>query len=252
MSVWATLAEGAIEVGKQAGFWKKIRRAIRRKKHILILGASGTGKTQFLHSLKDQNAAALDAAFQRTVSVEKRSVVLDEYPFLLIDTPGQQLDQSKRRKAIAEAFTRGIEGVVNVCCFGFHEASEAGSEAALPKSGRGIADAEYLETRRELEIDLLSEWVPLFGSASARWVLTVVTKADLWWPENDRVRRYYEEGKYGRATDELLAEKSVLPYCAVIEPFFKHKTSGVFGDQARAKLQAHLKESLIRMTGVVR
>jgi hypothetical protein len=41
-----------------------------------------------------------------------------------------------------------------------HEADEAGSATALPDKGPGLAKAQYLQDRREVELNLLSEWVP--------------------------------------------------------------------------------------------
>lgn len=252
MSDWISLAASAAGAAKDAGFFEKWRRWLRRKKRVLVLGASGAGKTQFVHSLIDPLSPALNPTFRRTVAVEKRALVLDNHPFLLIDTPGQRLDEAKRKRAVTAALADGIEGIVNVVAFGYHEAAEAKAELAVPEDGKRIARADYLATRRGVELELLSEWVPFFGAESVKWVLTVVSKADLWWPEADKAVSHYLEGGYASTITEMGVGHSVLPHCSVIEPFYGHKTSGKFGDHHRANLQSHLRETLIRLTGAVR
>lgn len=250
---WGTIATAGAVQALSAPYWTKWQKWLRARRKILVLGASGAGKTQFVHSLIDPMSATIPSLTQRTVSVDRRKVTLDDYRFLLLDTPGQVLDKPKRRHAINEALHRGVEGVINIVCFGYHEAAEAGRAGAIPASGRNIARADYLERRRQVEIELLSEWVPLVDVKLTKWVLTVVTKADLWWPTRKRVSAYYESGDYSErlsVTPEVAV--SVLPHCSVIEPFYGHKTSGRFGDHDRAGLQGHLRETLIRLTGAER
>lgn len=67
--------------------------------------------------------------------------------------------------------------------------------------------------------------MPLFDAETAKWVLTVATKADLWWPERDRVEHYYSEGSYAEALGAFKSVHTVQPYCSVIEPFYGTKTS---------------------------
>lgn len=252
MSDWLSLAASAAGAAKDAGFFKRWRAWLRRRRKVLVLGASGAGKTQFIHSLIDPLSPALDPKFRRTVAVEKRALVLDNYPFLLIDTPGQRLDEAKRKKAIVEAIQGRVEGVINLVAFGYHEAAESPSDLAVPEDGKRIARADYLTARREVELELLSEWVPFFDGSSVKWVLTVVSKADLWWPEAEKVVAHYQDGVYASTIHEPGVGHSVLPHCSVIEPFYGHKTSGKFGDHHRANLQSHLRETLIRLTGAVR
>ena len=46
----------------------------------------------------------------------------------------------------------------------------------------------------------LSEWVGLLGDReTAGWLITVVTKSDLWWEQRATVREYYESGAYHEA-----------------------------------------------------
>lgn len=252
MSIWIDIASGGYEIGKELGLWKKLRSLLRKKKKILLIGASGAGKTQFIESIKNVLSPRL-TQLQRTIELERRKVTIDGYPFLLIDTPGQKLDEAKRKKAINEAIATKMEGFINIVCYGYHEAAEADKSQAIGVGCRTIADPTYLKERRQVELDLLSEWVPHVIPETARWVLTVVTKADLWWPDTKRqIQRYYEQGPYAKVIESTGINHAVVPYCSVIEPFYGIRTGGSFGDNDRDKLRQNLLECLIRLTGVER
>jgi energy-coupling factor transporter ATP-binding protein EcfA2 len=251
MSSWVKLAVGAYELGKDGSFLKRLRTKLRRKKRILVLGASGAGKTQFLHSLKERNSPRLNQR-QRTTTVHKSYTVIDEYPFLMFDTPGQVLDEAKRKTAIAEAIKGRMHGIINVACYGYHEAAEAGGDQALIEKGPGIAKVSFLRERQEVERNLLSEWVPFLDGETTPWVLTVVSKADLWWPEHAEIQRYYAEGEYAQALGDLATIHSVVPYCSIIEPYYGSKTSGRFGETEKTNLRHNLMETILQLIGVTR
>jgi hypothetical protein len=186
--------------------------------------------------------------------VNKKKIVIDEYPFLVYDTPGQLLDEAKRKQAIMRAVRGGFEGIINVACFGFHEAAEAGNrKSAAYEKGPHLAKGDYLQARRKVEIELLSEWAPLVDEVAVKWVLTVVTKADLWWPDtNDHIKDHYENGPYAAVLDDVTDVHSVVPFCSVIEPFYGTRTGGRFGDRERVALRGHLLDTLLQLSGVTK
>jgi hypothetical protein len=257
MTTWAALAttattlNAARKAAAELGIWNKFVTWWKKKHSILVLGASGAGKTQFVNSLLSPISDKF-APMQRTVTVEKRAILIGKSPFIFSDTPGQMLDEAKRKVAITEAIRKKVEGLINVVSFGYHEAAEADKRDALPLSGGHIARADYLETRRSIEEDLLSEWVPFFEGDSAKWILTVVTKADLWWPERERVEKHYSDGDYADALGEFKSQHTVLPYCSRIEPFYGTRTSGKFGESLKMPLREHLLDSLLRLSKVER
>ena len=176
---------------------------------------------------------------------------IEKTPFVLVDTPGQVLDEAKRKKAITDAIRDKVEGIINVVCYGYHEAEEAGSADAVPKSSRKIAKEPYLKRRQKVELDLLAEWVPAIDEKTANWILTIVTKADLWWPDTDsEVRKAYQEGEYADEFADFSDKHYVLPYCSVIEPFYGTRTSGLFGDHHRSVLRENLLQTILRLSGV--
>lgn len=86
---------------------------------------------------------------------------------------------------------------------------------------------------------------------SAKYVITLVSKADLWWTQRDEVIAYYEEGKYFQALNEATdIHHIVLPYCSVIRMFYgEGETSGRFQDSDRERAKAQLADTLFKLTG---
>jgi hypothetical protein len=249
MPAWIDLIVGGYEVGKELGLWKKLLTRFRKSRRVLVLGASGAGKTQFVESLTNPTAPPRTRT-QRTVSVQKRKLIVEDDPFVLVDTPGQMLDEAKRKRAIDEVIRGRFEGIINVVCYGYHEADEAAGLNPVPERGSAVAKPAYLRSRRQVEVDLLSEWVPRVDASSVDWVLTVVTKADLWWPdESGTIKKHYEAGEYAGQLDHLRKMHAVVPYCAIIEPFYGGRTGGRFGESEKSALRHHLIESVLRLTG---
>src|SRR5260370_41788085 len=99
MTLWIDLVKGTYDIGKEFGLWQALRRKLRRTRKILVLGASGAGKTQFVISLSIPVPERLTVR-HRTVSVQPRQTTIGEYPFLLVYTPGQRMDEPKRKDAL--------------------------------------------------------------------------------------------------------------------------------------------------------
>ena len=194
MEFWSELFTAAVrgyDAGKEKGWGKTLKWLVTRRKKVLVLGAAGAGKSLFIGSLKDPLGTILPG-YQRTTAVKRKKVDIAEFPFLMIDTPGQELDEAKRKVPIKNAMKHGVEGIINVVCYGYHE-GEAPRDDAVAKGGAGIADAEYLKRRRIKEIEQLSEWVPFIDPDMVKWVVTLASKADLWWQQERKVKEHYED-----------------------------------------------------------
>lgn len=96
---------------------------------------------------------------------------------------------------------------------------------------------------RERELKALGEWNQILGDReTCNWLITVVTKADLWAHQRQRVLDYYREGIY---FDELGEAKRLEPvvveYCSVIHKFFgQARLSGVFDENDRIRARGNL------------
>jgi energy-coupling factor transporter ATP-binding protein EcfA2 len=244
----ATAALELINKAHKQGWLDRLITALRKKHRVVVLGSTGVGKTNFLTSLTEAIPVAVDI-MNRTEIAKKHRVKIQKYPFIFVDTPGQERHKSRRLKAIRESLAGGISGVVNVVSYGYHE-YRIGSRDAVDNNGK--VSEEFLSAHRKIEMAALEEWMPILGGPEAAgWVITVVTKADLWWNRRDEVLEYYRTGAY---YDALGSAKSlhpvVLEYSSVFQKYFgKAPMSGDFGDADRLRAKAHLIEELLAAVG---
>src|SRR5882672_3494873 len=152
-----------------------------------------------------------------------------------------------RTDAIREAMAAkgGIEGVINVVSYGYHEYQVTRDKAVDP---HGKADPDFLVQHRRIEIDQLDEWTPLIGSPiTTRWLITLVTKADLWWEERDLFREYYINGPYFTALRGAQALKpKVVMYSSVFSKFYGEAPhSGYFDEKDRLELKLQFVQALL-------
>lgn len=60
--------------------------------------------------------------------------------------------------------------------------------------------------RREEELRVLRLLTSHFAEVGKKcWLMSIVTKQDLWWPIQDRVEEHYRHGKYGAEIAALLS-----------------------------------------------
>ncbi|WP_239342471.1 GTPase domain-containing protein [Frankia sp. CiP3] len=237
----ARAAVQVVQIAHKNGWGDRIRDSFKHKHHVLVLGSSGTGKSNLLESLKTLIPQAIDH-MDRTEHGRTERLKLDSEPFVFHDTPGQLAHAPRRRAQILEALKHPPLGIINVTCWGYHEG----------RSGRGEAlDDQYhpredwLERNRLLELKAMEEWIDIVGEhrTKPQWVMTLVSKSDLWRGDRERVIRYYGEGEYGQRLEHVSVDgHSVFEYCSVIHRYFKDGyVSGEFDDDARI----HLRERFI-------
>jgi 50S ribosome-binding GTPase len=237
---------------KKSGTYEQVKNFILRRiaYPIVVVGASGAGKTSLVQSLFGE--PSFIRRQDRSDSVREITARLEKRLFIkLIDTPGEVQHEAKRQQAFRQAMRYGSVGVLNVVAYGYHEGSIPKDHAITAK---GNASKEFLVDRRKIERALLNEWVhTLYGEGGpGRWVVTVVTKADLWWKDSPEqpAMEYYKGADYISA----LAEAGSLPhsvksYSSVRHLFYDQMPmSGYYSDQQRAQdnnlLIAHILEKV--------
>lgn len=243
------IAKKAIELAEELGLIERLLKALRRKNRIIVLGATGVGKTNILQSLKEVAPKVIDR-MNRTEFAVQRDLKISGNPFKFTDTPGQIEHKSRRLKAIREVMKEGEVGIINIVSYGFHEHRAATEADAL--NSDGSINEGFLEAHRQIEIDMLSEWVPLLGSSlTSSWLITLVSKADLWWDSRPTVESYYKTGEYSEALgDARSLMPIVLSYCSVFHKFYGRGTlSGSFDDDDRRLLRQNLFNTLISSIG---
>lgn len=241
----AGVAKELYDAAREQGWVARLTDVFRAKHRILVLGASGTGKTNLISSLSNPLPPPIDR-LDRTEFSNDVPLRINKKLFVFVDTPGQIEHETKRRAAINRALKGDIEGVLNVVSYGYHEGK---SSRAVALSGNR-AKPSYLEANRGVEITLLNEWAPLLAGTAVRWIITAVSKADLWWPTQDSVLEHYRSGFYSDGLRDLHdLGHSVMPYCAVIHRFYGDvPLSGTFDDGERATLHRGLLRALVQST----
>jgi hypothetical protein len=154
--------------------------------------------------------------------------------FNVLDTPGQFRERQK--EAIRESLKLPRVGIINVLAYGFHEGAAPKSAAVTAKNPR----PDFLEANRQAEIRELAVWTEVLcgrGGPGA-WLLTLVTKADLWWDTPDShtpVLDHYRTGQYEQALGPARdLPHEVRPYSAANKLFYDTvKMSGYYSDTRR-------------------
>jgi hypothetical protein len=247
----------AIEIGSkiwaaadERGILEAIKEFFSKPSPIIVLGSSGCGKTNFLASLAASAGLVLPVAREdRTEDVEESRVKILDRPFILADTPGQRAHKHIRIEAIREALADRPLRIINVVSYGYHEYRTPQIEDAVDPDGRPRRD--FLDRHQVEELAALEEWLPIIGDRdSIQWILTVVTKADLWWEQSQGVLDYYETGPYADliiAADPKL-HHVVRPYCSVIHRFYgASKLPGTFDDSNRVELNDRMLRQLAKL-----
>lgn len=199
------------KLAQKQGVLGRFTRFFKERKRILVLGSPGVGKTSLVQTL----TKGLENSFKkldRTEHVVSHELATKNSILHVLDTPGGLA----RQKAFDQVSGKSI-GVINVVSYGYHETSER-----PPRFKDGIPDPKFLAFKREQEIIELDTWANTLGfRTSLEWVMTVVTKADLWWSFRREVLRHYERGEYAAS---LPIGKNfhtfVTPHCSVFKKFY--------------------------------
>jgi len=236
----AQLGYDLIKIAERNGSLDRFRDMFRKKHRVLILGSTGTGKTQFVTSCAQIFADALDHVARTEFPNTNRTEIGGKL-FEFIDTPGQEYHVSRRVDAIREAINKGMSGVINLTCYGYHEYGVDKSEVIIDKS----VSEKYLKSHREVELILLREWVHLLRN---EWILTVVSKADIWWDQRDNILQYYNSGEYNDVLFSLNKhmENVIAPYSSITNRFYNEvPCSGNFDDTQRKLYRQKLFKTLL-------
>lgn len=243
-------AKGAVKAALEAGLIERLFDSFKKKQVIVVLGATGVGKTNLLDSLESISPKIIHQ-LNRTEFAKERNLRIDGNPFEFVDTPGQIEHKSRRIEAIRNAMAKGKVGVINIVSYGFHEHRSATWRDAV--NDDGTVKEDFVETQRQVELTMLSEWVPLLGSKeTSSWLMTIVSKADLWWDNQADVMNYYTTEEYFRCLgDGQSLNPVVIPYCSVFKKFYgEGLLSGRFDEENRTVLRDNLFSRLLYSVGM--
>jgi GTPase SAR1 family protein len=231
-------ADKVVAILEKLGALDRVKAFLSRQTayDILLVGASGTGKSSFRDHIFGETTEI--SRFERTTVVMPRLGKLGKKHLKVIDTPGQDYAraQRERRKAILQAQQSKRLGIINVVAYGYHEGVTDVANAVDPQ---GKAKPNFLEDKRQDELQQLPEWTEILcgEGGAAKWIITLVTKSDLWWtPQTEQtVMQYYTSGEYFRRLGSgQRVNHVVLPYCSIHKLFYgAAPMSGFYSDDLR-------------------
>jgi len=181
---------------------------------VLILGAGGVGKTTLTNLLASGSESLVIAPdkYKQSLDIEVASVKLK---------PGTKIEvtaapgQPERRKDTWPELEAGIakgkyRGIIQLVCYGYHSLGLDLKSLKEYQPGKPVEEIlpGVLARQREEELTVFRQLSPyLIATDSKTWLLTVVTKQDLWWEDRENVERYYRTGEFGKAIADLVGQK---------------------------------------------
>lgn len=185
---------------------------------VLVIGPGGVGKTTLGCLLSADNSNEL-TSYEESVSTEEFRLN-DDTAVQIIIPPGQAHRRTATWANLLEDVAAGkFRGIVVIFAYGHHalgDISYKNHRLYDPEKGHDTFVSQYIEDCLKAEEKVLKTICEAVRACSAPiWVLTLVTKEDLWWNERDDVDRHYSEGKYGKVIRECLGGKS--------ERMFRHE-----------------------------
>ncbi len=167
---------------------------------ILIIGPGGTGKTTLGKLLAGDYTLLFDSfgRYEESIGVERYSLS-DEPGVEIVVPPGQE----RRREATwgglhADIAAGKFRGIILLAAFGYHTLGEVSyKDHRLYRGDKDEFLRAYLADRRAEELKLLRQLAPhVQANRGKLWLLTVVSKQDLWWDDHGAVESHYQQGEY--------------------------------------------------------
>lgn len=239
--------EQIVKVAKDQGWFEKLIDYFSKRHNILMLGCSGAGKTELIKSLESLNPEIIHYT-SRTRDKAISGLKINKHPFRFIDIPGEEGDLPIRNQAIID-HADSLDAVINVVSYGYHEYTY-GKDEAITQDHQ--VSEKYLGMNIGREISTISEWSVSLGGGGRKYrLITVVTKADLWWSNQEKVLNHYQKGDYYSSLGAAQYLKPmVLPYCSVIKKFYDEApTAGMFDENERVIHRNNLLRILVEVVG---
>lgn len=212
-------------------YW--FNKIMRKRINVLVYGDSGVGKTQFL----------LTITCNESYNAPVRTHQLQHYDLVLrsgrrvrfIDTPGHATNKIVREEALVDLTKGDIDGIINLVDYGYQDGEQIQKiHDKVFQAGSSTVKPEYLRENKKLEIERTKEFVSRINSKSkVKWFITLINKADVWNEERDSVIKYYTEGEFHAAMENLEHAMSVTtcPFCSIITPFGNRTMQLTYGER---------------------
>ncbi len=174
---------------------------------ILILGPGGTGKTTFARLLSGDLDWLSDTPGRYTESTDLESYALTDDPDVeVVVAPGQPYRRDSTWPNLLQQVAAGeYRGIVLMNAYGYHTFSTPSyKNHQLFHGSKEDFLRDYFADRRADEIRVLKQLSPhLSVCAKKVWLLSIVTKQDLWGSQQGKAEEHYNRGDYGREIQDL-------------------------------------------------
>lgn len=241
-----------IDYTKKQKWFKRLIDRFRKKYYVIVLGTTGTGKSNFLASLFSAYPDPIDVT-DRTTTVLLTEARIGNTPFVFIDTPGHDGFSAILDKAIIGAVRKKRLIVINIVSYGYHEYSDKPSDKTKIFDTNGQVKPEYLDEQRKIEIAHLDRWTHMLtDQKTTKGLITVINKSDIWWNKdtNDVIFDHYNKGDYYQSLGVMKDFHPIsVPYSSIIKPFYEvGNTSGQFNDPLRKKQHNFFNKKFLELT----
>lgn len=201
------LAESSSFIRKH---WARMIYRIRHGSALIpIFGAGGVGKSTVSRILAGSDPLDITAPYEESWVIEPVELQ-GNVPGQLLVGPGQIQRADRHWPELFRNIVTGTSfGVINVVSYGYHSfAIRSYKEHDEFEVGMNESAfmSKYIEARRVIELEMLRRVLDgLSATDKPLWLVTLVSKQDLWWEQRQRVRDHYENGPYSEIVKSFAA-----------------------------------------------
>lgn len=193
---------------------------INGKLQIIVFGASGTGKTTLGQVL---TGIEHNLEYEQSPKIEHFKLennIIGSY----VVAPAQTWRIERFWPELYRIISSGkATGIINIVSNGYHSIGESINYKQIKylKNGEPKGNTiysnnmtnekfmeEFTKNRLEREIEIIEEIKHRIKDSKEKlWMITLVTKQDLWWDKKEEVQKYYLEGEYNKIIEEIKSAK---------------------------------------------
>jgi hypothetical protein len=178
---------------------------------LLIVGPGGVGKSTAGRFLSGEynSLLSIPGEYEESIGVETYALK-DDNRVEIVVPPGQRHRRDATWSEVQGTIgAGGYGGVIMAGSYGYHSLGQISYKhhRLYQETDEGGFLPAFLAACREDELDVLRRLSPHFCANRRRcWLLTLVTKQDLWWREHASVEAHYRTGEYGALISKMIQQ----------------------------------------------